>query len=183
LSIDAGLSQTEIRVPVYDQVGGIMSRARLCQGWLLGLALCTSAVSGCVERRYIVYSDPPGAIVQENGRTVGAAPADRPFTYYGKYRFTLIRDGYQTLVVDEPIHTPWYEYFPLDFVVENLWPWTIRDVRTFTYKMEPLPIVPPETVLERAGQLRNRGQDIGALPGSLAGPELPAQMIPKDQTP
>src|SRR4051794_35158058 len=107
---------------------------------LLGAAACLTLVSGCVERRFVITSDPPGAIVYENGRPIGPTPVDRNFVYYGTYRFTLVRDGYQTLVVDEPIKAPWFEWFPLDFVSENLWPFWVRDVRRVHYKMELMPI-------------------------------------------
>jgi hypothetical protein len=129
-------------------------------GWLL-LALCAVLPGGCVERRYTVLTDPPGAFVLENGKPIGNTTVDRPFIYYGKYRFTLMADGYQTLVVDECIKAPWYEWFLLDFVSENLIPWTIRDVRTFKYDLKRLEIIPPEIVKARADEMRARGQAIG----------------------
>ena len=35
---------------------------------------------------------------------------DDHFVYYGNYHFTLIKDGYETLQVDQDIPAPFYEY-------------------------------------------------------------------------
>src|ERR1041384_5794278 len=101
------------------------------------LAITAFGVSGCVDRRFVIDSDPPGAIVYVNGKQVGATPVEMPFTYYGKYRFVFVRDGYETWTVDEQVCAPWWEYIPLEFVSENLIPWTIRDVRYIPGRPEP----------------------------------------------
>ena len=59
---------------------------------------------------------------------------------------------------------PLSERRALDFISENVVPWTIRDVRKFHYVLQPLVITPPETVLEQAKPLRARGQTIGVTP-------------------
>jgi len=127
--------------------------------WII--AACSVQV-GCVERRFVITTDPPGAIVHdERGLPIGAAPADRQFVYYGRYRFTLVHDGFQTQVIEEEAKAPWYEWFLLDFISENVIPWTIRDVRRFHYAMQPTQLVPPEAVLQNAQQLRERGLTTG----------------------
>jgi len=63
----------------------------------LVMAVCAAAVTGCVERRYVIYTDPPGAMVLRNGQTLNATPVDDHFVYYGKYKFTIFADGYETL--------------------------------------------------------------------------------------
>jgi hypothetical protein len=128
-------------------------------GWLLA-ALC----SGCVERTYTILTAPPAATVLENGHEIGPAPVTRPFQYYGTYRFDLIADGYQTKTVLQPISHPWYEYFPLDFIAENLIPFTICDHRVFTYTLDRIQVVPPEVVFDAGSQLRLQGQSIGTPP-------------------
>src|SRR5881392_3010075 len=125
-------------------------------GWLLGVVGCVSLLAGCVDRRFVVTSDPPGALVLRNNQPIGAAPADDHFVYYGKYHFTLIKDGYQTLQVDQEIPVPWYEYIGLDFLAENLWPWNIEDVHRFHYQLEPLPAVRSDQLLEDSEKLRDR---------------------------
>lgn len=156
-----------------------MKRTLAC----LGTLLCAGLMTGCVERRFVITTEPYGAIVyDEKGMPMGAAPADRQFTYYGKYRFTLVRDGYQTMVVEEKVNAPWYAIAPLDFVSENLIPWTIRDVRRFHYELQPAQLVPPDTVLIQAEERRRQGQGIGApvTPGVGPLPELgpPQPLMP-----
>src|SRR5262245_59020252 len=147
-----------------------MKRSR-CWAWLamaLGMGL-----AGCVERRFVITTEPFGAIAyDEKGQPMGATPVDRQFTYYGKYRFTLVRDGCQTLVVEENVKAPWYEYPPLDFISENLIPWKIVDIRRFAYQLPPAQIVSPEAVLGPAGVLRERGKNEGVPlpPGSAPVP-------------
>jgi hypothetical protein len=124
---------------------------------LVGVVL----LAGCVERRYVITSDPPGAVVLRNGQPLGATPVDDYFVYYGDYHFTLIKEGYETLQVTQHIPAPWYEYFPLDFISENLIPCQIQDVRRFHYKLEPRRAVNPDQLLNEAQNLRNRGRSVG----------------------
>src|SRR5581483_2269200 len=109
--------------------------------FLIVIACVLAAAGGCVERRFVVNSDPPGALVLRNGKPIGFAPGDDHFTYYGNYHFTLIKPGYATLQVDQKIPPPWYELPPVDLISEILWPWHIEDVRQFTYRLEPVTAV------------------------------------------
>jgi hypothetical protein len=147
-------------------------------------ALSFGSLAGCVEQRYVITSDPPGAVVLRNNQPIGATPADDHFVYYGNYHFTLIKDGYSTLQVDQKIPAPWYEIFPLDFFSETLVPFRIRDVRRFNYHLEPVPAVNTEQLLTRAQGLRDRGLSIGSpqppVPAPLpvpAPPPAPGQEV------
>jgi len=128
--------------------------------WFLVIALGAAAVTGCVERRYVVTTDPPGAVVLRDNHQVGASPADETFVYYGVQHFTLFREGYETMQVDQNIPAPWYEYHGLDFISENLIPWTIRDVRRLHYVLPPLQSPNVLEVGQRAQQLRDRGHNL-----------------------
>jgi hypothetical protein len=138
--------------------------------WFVAAVLSAGLAAGCVERRYVVTSDPPGAFVLRNNQPIGAAPADDHFVYYGKYHFTLIKDGYTTLQVDQDIDTPWYQYAPLDFISENLIPWWIRDVRRYQYHLEPLQSVNTDQLLGRATELRDRGKAISPAAAAVESP-------------
>src|SRR3954470_21547928 len=106
--------------------------------WFCFVVLALAGLSGCVERRMVIISDPYGAIVyDEKNHSIGAAPVDHPFTYYGTYRFRLVKDSYETLVIEEKIRAPWYEWPGLDFISENLIPFTIRDVRYIRPTLQP----------------------------------------------
>ncbi len=155
----------------------------IARSWALMLPFALLTQIGCVERRYIVTTSaigsPPGSpdlgamVFNEKGLPVSASPADSQFVYYGKYRFTAIKDGYQTKVQEEQFKTPWYEYFPLDFISENVIPWTIKDIRHIHIVMEPMQPVPPEVLLDKAGVLRQRGQSEGPRPVVSATSNLP----------
>ena len=126
--------------------------------------LVVSAVAlagGCVERRFVIQTDPPGALVYQNGVPLGPAPVDGEFTYYGTYHFSLVKDGFETTHVEQRIAPPWFAYPPFDFVVENLWPLEVKDVRRFQYTMNPLPQPRVDQLLQDAEELRARGR---ALP-------------------
>jgi hypothetical protein len=141
-------------------------------GWL-AVTACAAALAGCVERRFVVVTDPPTAMVYENGRPLGASPADDHYVYYGRYHFTLIKDGFQTLQVDQDIPAPWYQYPGLDFISENLIPWTIRDVRQFHFSLEPMRVTNPREFLQEAEGMRAKGRSIQAPPSADNTPPPP----------
>jgi hypothetical protein len=141
----------------------------------LWAALAILGLAGCVERRMVIITDPPTAVVfDEKHQPLGASPVDRTFTYYGGYQFYLVKDGYETLIVKEKVKSPWYEYFPLDFISENLVPWTLRDVRYFHYTLTPAQVITPQSVLKDAETLRAKGQTVGVpLPPAAPAPGAP----------
>ena len=144
-----------------ERMTGILQRLPYGRGLLLALTILIAAC-GCVEKRMVLITEPYGAIVyDEKNQPIGAGPVDKPFTYYGKYQFRIAKDGYETLVVDQRVRSPWYELPGLDFFSENVIPWTIRDVRYFRYVLQPAQIRPPEQLLLEAQLLRDYGKTIG----------------------
>jgi hypothetical protein len=71
----------------------------------LAWGLASTAI-GCVERRYTIRTDPPGALVVVNGEEIGPSPASRSFTYYGQRRVQIFAEGYQPLELVQPIRPP-----------------------------------------------------------------------------
>lgn len=110
-----------------------------------------SLVSGCVERRYTVRTDPPGATIIVNGEEIGPSPASRSFYYYGHREITMIKDGYETQTVIQPVNAPWWDNYFTEFFTENFVPYHLRDEREFQYKLTPA-VSPPE------GELRDRAE-------------------------
>jgi hypothetical protein len=146
---------------------------------LLGLVLAAGLTSGCVDRRYTIYTDPPLAAVLVNNQPLGPSPADGGFVYYGDYNFTLIAPGFETLHVREHIAPPWYEVWPLDFFFENLWPFQIRDVHTFQYQLVPMQIPNTEQLSQRGETVRGQGSAIRPA----APPPEETSGAPPSQTP
>jgi hypothetical protein len=135
---------------------------------LIGLLLLPA--SGCVRRRLNVRSNPPGALVYVDNQQIGTTPCSVDFTYYGTREIRLIKPGYETLTVNQPIPMPWYQIPPLDFVSENLTPTKIRDNRTVTFDMAPQIIVPTEQILDRANQLGGETLQYPVAPGAVSVP-------------
>jgi hypothetical protein len=115
---------------------------------------------GCVERRYTVRTDPPGALVIVNGEAIGPAPASHGFYFYGDREVTLVLDGYQTKTLIQPINAPWYDNYLTEFFTENLVPWNIRDERQFTYQLEPAQSPTEDALSGRADALRSEARAI-----------------------
>lgn len=134
--------------------------ARLLRSALLALLLVTAG-TGCVSRRLMVQSNPPGALVLLEGKEVGYTPTAIDFTYYGTREITLIKDGYETLTVLQKVPTPWYQIPGIDFFSDNLLPYRVADRHSFSYSMNPLrqeDITPNRGVVDRAQMLRSESQ-------------------------
>jgi hypothetical protein len=170
--------------------------AQLIKGKALCIVVLLAVLvsPGCVRRRLNVRSNPPGALVYVDNQQIGTTPCSVDFIYYGTREIRLIKPGYETLTVNQPIPTPWYQIPPLDFVSENL-VWTkIRDNRTVTYNLAPLLVVPTEQLVDRANHLRQdavlfpvqrvagvgTSPVVGPLPGAPA--PTPATLSPPPAT-
>lgn len=108
------------------------------------LILAMLLLTGCVERRIYVRSDPPGAEVYIDGEFVGVTrPEDHQdgplyanFIFYGTREYTLRKPGYQTTSGRIELEAPWYEYPPIDFFSEVLAPWIIVDDHFVEVKLD-----------------------------------------------
>jgi hypothetical protein len=134
---------------------------------LLALILAAGIlVPGCVERTMIIRSDPPGADLMVDGAEVGETPVTIPFLNYGTHQFILAAEGHQRRKLLQPVDAPGYETFPIDFFVEMLWPWTVRDIHVFgpggLYTLEPVKDVDKAGLSARGEDLRKRSTEMGA---------------------
>lgn len=134
--------------------------------WLLALVcLALLTGSGCIRRRLTIVSNPPGARVFIDRQEIGVTPVSTAYTYYATRTIELVKDGYEPLTVQQKFDPPWYEYPPLDFVTENLVPGEQRDERTVEFQLIPQQILPAQTIVDRAEQLRSQaGQGQVILP-------------------
>lgn len=159
--------------------------------FLLLLVFCM----GCVTRKYTIDSLPQGALVYKDGKPIGVTPMDDHFTYYGKYKFKLVKDGFEPLVVEQKIPAPWYQYPPLDFVAESLFPFEVHDIHRFTYGLEPAKGVRQDEMLQKATTLREKGKAvvpfapvsgnqpnplISGTPSNQANPQSPIGNLPAE---
>ena len=122
--------------------------------------------TGCVERRFRVESSPPGAYLYINNTPYGPTPVDVPFLYYGDYDITLVKEGFQTKKVKEPVPPPWYQYPIIDFFAEVLYPGQLTDIRVLGYELEC--VVQPNLEL-----LKAEGEELRRQGAALPAPRYP----------
>ena len=131
LDREAGRERGEPRM-----VKSLKFRRRLAACLVL---VAPSLCAGCVERRYTLRTEPPGALAIVNGEEIGPTPVSRSFTYYGDREITFLLDGYETKTVIQPIKAPWWDNLVTEFFTENIVPFTLRDEREFKYELTPAP--------------------------------------------
>jgi hypothetical protein len=145
------------------------------------LAAIALLPTGCLRRRLFVQSNPPGAMVFVDNQQIGNTPCSVDFTYYGTRQIRLVKPGFETLTVNQPIPTPWYEVPPIDFVSDNLVPSKLIDHRSVAFNLQPQVIVPTDQLLDRANQLRQetlQGTVVPAAAVSVPGAAPGATLIP-----
>jgi hypothetical protein len=130
--------------------------------WPVALVILagSSLLSGCVERRYTIRSDPPGATVIVNGEEIGPTPASKSFVYYGQREMTLMLDGYETKTVIQPITAPWWDNYVTEFFTENVIPVTMRDEREYKFQLVPAQSPPQGELRDRAEGLRSQARTL-----------------------
>jgi hypothetical protein len=138
------------------RLGGRLGRL----GVVIGLGAWLGSLAGCVERRYTIRTNPPGALVIVNGEEIGPTPVSKSFVYYGDREITMMLDGFETRTVVEPINAPWWDNYLTEFFSENLIPYTFRDEREFCYQLGPSVIPDKNDLVARAESLRA----VGAAP-------------------
>lgn len=115
--------------------------------------------AGCVERRLMITSEPPGALVFLNDQEAGRTPLEVPFTWYGVYDVRLEREGFVTLQTQREAEMPWWEAPGPDLFAE-----AVPNKRVeIAWHLEMQPAVPaseedPALTLEHAKQLRERNR-------------------------
>ncbi|MFO0956149.1 MAG: PEGA domain-containing protein [Isosphaeraceae bacterium] len=114
--------------------------------------------AGCVERRYTIRTDPPGALVVVNGQEIGTSPVSKSFVYYGDRDIRVYKDGFRTERFVQPLRAPWWDNYLTEFFTENLVPITLRDEREYVYKLSPETSPTTDELAQRAEDLRAQGQ-------------------------
>jgi len=138
---------------------------------------------GCVHRKLLIRSNPPGALVYVDEFEVGKTPITVDYEYYATRNIRLVKDGHETIVDTVSVPPPWYEYPGIDFFSENIVPARITDARVLEYKLPPKIIVPSDQLLSRAESLRVNARSTGLISpppaafGTLSEP-LPEALSP-----
>jgi PEGA domain len=131
------------------------------QGRLLAVVVALGAtlgLSGCVERRYTIRTDPPGALVIANGEPIGTTPVSKSFAFYGDRTIRIVKEGYATKDIIAHFPAPWYDNILTEFFTENVIPYTFRDEIEFNYTLTPAVPADSNDVYTRGEATRVDGQ-------------------------
>jgi hypothetical protein len=140
-------------------------------GLLLLFAVATGLAPGCVDRRFTVRTNVPGALVYRDGTPLGPAPVDARYDYPGYYEFRAVAPGYEPLVERVKFRAKWYDYPGLDLIAEVLWPFRIEDVRAVNLTLLPAKPVRTDELIQKADGRRSQGK------------ALPPSSVPDDPVP
>jgi hypothetical protein len=150
----------------FPLLGSLRFKCGLAFIAIAGVAL----LPGCVRRRLLIRSNPPGAMVYVDNQPIGTTPCATSFTYYGTREIRLVKPGYETLTVNQPIPAPWYQIPPVDFISENLLPNEIQDFRTVSWNLSPQLIKPADQLIAAGEQLRAATQQGAVTPADAVLP-------------
>ncbi len=109
-------------------------------------------LSGCVERRLTINTQPQGALVILNDEEIGESPVTVSFEWYGDYWVRISKEGYKTLNTHRDLKAPWYDHFPFDFFA-MLNPKRTVDSYEWTFVLIPKEPLTREELIEAANEL------------------------------
>ncbi|MHC5061103.1 MAG: PEGA domain-containing protein [Planctomycetota bacterium] len=121
-----------------------------------GAVVLLLALSGCVERKLTINTEPEGALVTLNDEEIGLSPVTVEFNWYGDYKVRISKEGYETLDTHRKLKGPLYDFVGLDFIAEILWPGRIVDEYEWEFALEPYQAPSRAELLESAQRFSER---------------------------
>ncbi len=152
--------------PSHKQSRAVISLRSPCVPILIAI-LVILATTGCVHRRMMITSNPPGALILMEGEDVGYTPMAMDFTYYGTREITLVKDGFETKTVMQKVKAPWYQRGPLEFATDNFALHKINNRHDFHFNLDPVAQVSNQDLRSRAEELRTNSRTDTPLPPPL----------------
>jgi hypothetical protein len=132
-----------------------MKTAQISYVILAGVLL---AAAGCVERKLTINTNPAGAQVFLNDEEIGISPVTTSFKWYGNYNITIRKQDYETLQMRRKLESPWFDYFPFDFVTQVLYPGRIVDAYEWSFDLKPQKEVGREELIKAAAQIKGQAE-------------------------
>ena len=120
------------------------------------LLIASLFLTGCVERKLTILTEPEGALVALNDEEIGRGPVTVAFQWYGDYNVRVSEAGYETLITHRELKGPWYDKFPWDLFAQVLNPKRIVDSYEWSFKLEPKQHPDRQELIESAEELRKR---------------------------
>ncbi len=116
----------------------------------------SSLLTGCVERRLTINTEPQGALVVLNDEEIGISPVTTSFEWYGDYWVRISKEGYETLDTHRKLKGPWYDQFPFDFFAQILYSKRIIDSYEWTFELALQKQPTTEELLRNAEKLKEQ---------------------------
>jgi hypothetical protein len=123
---------------------------------IIGIALTVTLLSGCVERRLTINTEPQGAMVVLNDQEIGTSPVTVSFNWYGDYWVRLSKNGYEALDTHRKLKAPLHDHFPFDFIAEIVYPGQIVDAYEWTFALTPQEYPTRDQLIENGASLRGQ---------------------------
>ncbi|NQT02737.1 MAG: PEGA domain-containing protein [Planctomycetes bacterium] len=122
---------------------------------LLAVGLSASfLLSGCVERKLTINTEPQGALIILNDEEIGTSPVTVSFEWYGDYWVRISKEGYESLNTHRLLKGPWYDNLPFDFFAQIISPDRIVDSYEWTFPLEPKKQISREELIQAAEKLK-----------------------------
>ena len=113
-------------------------------------------LSGCVERKLTINTEPQEALVVLNDEEIGTSPVTVSFNWYGDYSVRISKEGFETLKTHRNLKRPWYDRFPFDFFAQIVNPKRIVDSYEWTFKLEEKKRISREELIKEAQELKEQ---------------------------
>jgi hypothetical protein len=113
-------------------------------------------VTGCVERKLTINTEPQGALIILNDEEIGTSPVTVSFEWYGDYWVRIRKDGYESLNTHRELKAPWYDHFPFDFFAQIVNPGRTVDSYEWTFPLKTKKQITQEELLQSAERLRKQ---------------------------
>lgn len=144
-----------------DMIMNEQKKRSLKVKWNLSLlavvcVMATMVLSGCVERKLTINTEPQGALVVLNDEEIGQSPVTVSFNWYGDYNVRISKEGYQTLKTHRELKGPWYDKFPYDFFAQILSPKRIVDEYEWSFKLSTKTEPDKKELIEAAQNLQQQ---------------------------
>jgi hypothetical protein len=113
-------------------------------------------LTGCVERKLMINTEPQGALVILNDEEIGISPVTVSFNWYGDYQVKISKQGYETLNTNRELKAPLHDHFPFDFFAQILWPGRIVNSYEWTFELAPQKQPTREELIQKAEELKEQ---------------------------
>ena len=117
---------------------------------ILWVAAIMMLSAGCVERKLTIVTQPENAVVWLNDEEIGTTPVTVDFKWYGDYRVRIEKSGYMIVNTHQKLKPPLYDYFPIDFFAQHIWPGRIINHNVWNYTMMPYEAPNSEELVQAA---------------------------------